>query len=554
MRISDFEDDFEYVILKRGLDYFEQGRVETLEFDGEEWIAEVFGSEYYTVRVQLADDNTVVDTWCNCPYDWSDYCKHQAAVFYKMRDDESINAVNVANVAKPKIEQSGEQIEDILKRLDKSTLIALLLEYADRDIDIKNDMLLHYSKDDKLEQKAKRVIRDSINRAKRRGFVEYGYTAQAVEGIYNVLEIAETLSEEKAISLCLVILKEALALLGYCDDSDGDVGDSIDNTIDVLSAACGSIYPESKDAEKVFSAIIKYVRSNNNSDWIDWQFNIARTCIPLCTTSNRRERLATVLEELAQSGESGHMDRFRVHEMQRIELELIERYDSEQVSDAYIEKHLENSDFREKAIEKALQTGRFNRALELCLDGEKLNAEYAGLVFRWRKMRYRVYTRMGDVSAQRKLAEELVAHGEFEYYSELKKLYKADEFNEVRDRLLTTLKSDRRFYDTYLQILEYENMKEKLLEYCRAHVSGIERFAKRLLPEYESETKDIYTQLIFERAQAASDRKLYRKLCLKVKELAGLFDKPTAERLRDELLSRYPNRPAFIDELKKLRF
>ena len=41
----------------------------SLDYDGEEWVADVEGSYNYTVTVYLSDDKEIIDTDCDCPYD-----------------------------------------------------------------------------------------------------------------------------------------------------------------------------------------------------------------------------------------------------------------------------------------------------------------------------------------------------------------------------------------------------------------------------------------------------------------------------------------------------
>ena len=51
MNIKNFESVVDKTILQRGLGYYKSGSIESLDFDGDEWTAEVSGSDDYTVTV-----------------------------------------------------------------------------------------------------------------------------------------------------------------------------------------------------------------------------------------------------------------------------------------------------------------------------------------------------------------------------------------------------------------------------------------------------------------------------------------------------------------------
>ena len=87
MNIKDFEQYFDETILARGLSYNKSGNIMSLEYDGEEWIAEAGGSYDYTVTVTLSYSNDILESEYDCPYDLDSYYKHQAAVFYALRNN-----------------------------------------------------------------------------------------------------------------------------------------------------------------------------------------------------------------------------------------------------------------------------------------------------------------------------------------------------------------------------------------------------------------------------------------------------------------------------------
>ena len=57
MNIKDFEKHIEQKILSRGLDYFKQNCITSLENDGNDWTAEVEGSEDYDYKIKILVKN-----------------------------------------------------------------------------------------------------------------------------------------------------------------------------------------------------------------------------------------------------------------------------------------------------------------------------------------------------------------------------------------------------------------------------------------------------------------------------------------------------------------
>jgi uncharacterized Zn finger protein len=87
MNLSDFESCIDDSIRARGAVYYENGAVASLEFTGAKWVAEVSGSDDYTVTVSLSPSGEILESACDCPYNAGSICKHQVAVFHALREN-----------------------------------------------------------------------------------------------------------------------------------------------------------------------------------------------------------------------------------------------------------------------------------------------------------------------------------------------------------------------------------------------------------------------------------------------------------------------------------
>lgn len=112
---------FDAKIFDRGLSYYRSGAVSALVRRSDALSADVHGSEFEPYRVDIGlHDGGVAHAKCSCPYDYSDYCKHIAAVLIKFaREPEAV-------IERP-------TIGALLQELSRDALEGLLLKRLDED-------------------------------------------------------------------------------------------------------------------------------------------------------------------------------------------------------------------------------------------------------------------------------------------------------------------------------------------------------------------------------------------------------------------------------------
>lgn len=136
MNLKNFEQHIEKKIVDRGFDYYENDSIEEVEQVGQlEFSATIWGTDEYSVFIKLNRQLDVVESSCDCPYDWGNYCKHEVALLYYIRDGELYKyATNTNTNAMSTIKQS-------LQMMEKRDIIQLILERAKRSKDFRDDML-----------------------------------------------------------------------------------------------------------------------------------------------------------------------------------------------------------------------------------------------------------------------------------------------------------------------------------------------------------------------------------------------------------------------------
>ena len=545
MNINNFGEYIDETILKRGLAYYKSGCVISLEHDGEEWVAEVEGSDDYTVTVMLSDNGEIMDTQCDCPYDWGEYCKHQAAVFYALSKKWQSGETSVKTVKK-------KSLEDTLKNLDKQALISIIIEFANKDRRIKEELLMRYDEKTDILKSARGFIKSALKDVTHQSFYSY---IDAADGAETVLEIVDNEVESgeimTATSLCIVVLEEMMDLLKYCDDSDGSIGGVINEAIEKIGGAVCTLPAANKNNDEIFTTIYSHALNPIYDGWSHWRIDLLSTVVPLCGDRAIRNKLEQYFDE-RQSAETDNWNiEYYQRQMQNFRYNIIKQFDGKTAAVDYMEKHVDNDHFRRTLIESAIVKKQYEKALKLCLDGEQKDVKLFGLLKQWREYRYTVYEKMRDTEALKSLGMELLMNGDFNYFGKLKALYTKDEWPSVLHDILTASDGNDRG-GVYVNILINEKLKSRLLEYCKKYRHTITSYYTHLLPEFIKDVGEIFIKYIYETTTRAGTRSHYRDVCGLIRHYAKACGKKAADTLRDELKSKYARRPAFLDELSKI--
>ena len=441
-----------------------------------------------------------------------------------------------------------KNLEDILGSLDRQTLISIILEFADKDKRIKEELSLRYAKGTDILKHARNVIKSAVASVKRRGFVEYRDVSRATEGAYTVLQMSDdkrkaddTLS---SVLLCIVVLEEMMDLIDCCDDSNGHVGGAVSHAIGKIEKA---VETAPGREEKLFDLVFNHALNTRYDGWTHWRLDLLSVVIPLCENRANRDKMEQYISERQNASTDERRQKYEVQELQKLQYDLIMRFDGEKAAAEFIEQRLGNSDFRRMAIRTAMAGGQYDKALDLCIDGEYADKHSAGLFNRWRELQYEIYEKTGDTRKQKTLGSDFVLNGDFEYFPKLKALYAEDEWPSVLQGILEKLgENDRR--GVYVKILLHEKLKLRLLDYCKKHVHAIDSYYTHLLPECRNDIDILFTKYIRERAARAYDRKQYNEVCTLIRHYKEACGKAAYE-FRDELAAEYVKRPAFLDEL-----
>lgn len=566
MNLRNFQSCIDKKIVARGYEYFRNDCVISVEeTEKNVYVAEVEGSELYTVEVELDGQEEIAGSQCDCPYDWGEYCKHQAAAFFALRDiknkKDPNNAVSAAVYKSVPPKRKTPDMKKILSERTKDDLVEFLLAIAAQYEEIKQRIELDFNEgnDEDEIRKAMMLMRTFIkNNSDRHGFVAYGDAREAVKGADLVLEKARFALDKKkprqALELSLCVIHEMMDLLEAADDSDGVIGGEIGESLDFI---CEIIEDESlspADKESIFQKLIEEAAHRRYEDWTDWRLDLLGSCSELADTPILRDKLENNLVSIIknESGDSWSAN-YLAKRVNLIRYYMIEQYDGQQKAQEFIGQNLRYSEFREMAIAKAMGKKDYAAVIKLALDGEEEDKNKRGLVDQWKKYRYKAFQLSGKLDDLRGIAMEFILDGSFEYYRELKKTYDFSEWLSVYPKIIFLLESQKKTdHDLYTRILIEEGEKQKLLAYVKQRPSMVEIFYKQLIPEFKEEVCTLFLQHIEQTAARAGSRKDYQRVCAIIHNLEKAGGQKQVSEIKQKLFNKYANRPAFKDELSKV--
>ncbi|MBC3796006.1 SWIM zinc finger family protein [Acetobacterium tundrae] len=556
MKLNDFEKYIDETILDRGYDYYDEGRIsEIIKQGDQDYLFTVAGTEVYQVTIKLDDQGEITQTGCDCPYDFGPICKHQVAAFYVLFDIVS----NKKNQW-PEIETANKQpaLKGVLDTLTKEQLTQIIIGMADKDETLKNTLMMRYSKGNPQQelQKCKRLMESIVRKYQgRSGYIEYQEADEFAAEMEELLEAAND-TEDCCLSMDIasMLLIEAVEAFQYADDSDGSIGQLVSAGIDTI----GTIVTDYADLDielkgEMLEKLLKLSDESGFDGWEDFRIDLLQIGIKFADVESLRNKLQQKIEATIGKLSDDPYKQYTVEALLRIELEIKSRYGTKAEVDEFIRQNLNYSSFREALIDKCIKEKDFQRVIELALEGEKKDQDHAGLVVRWKKIRYTAYKQLSHKKEQQQLAKELFLDGNFEYYQELKALNTGNE-TALYQSLKQELKALKnwRGRELYRTLIVDAKDLDAIMDFVRENPQSIETYAGMLKEKFKDEVIEIYQAYIKGAAGAARNRRDYQGVCRIIKQYNKIAGKKNQDTIIQELVAFYKKKPAFVDELSKV--
>ncbi len=557
-----FEKFIDKNIVKSGLSYFHQGRVQEIEeIHLGKYEAIVEGSEDYKVDLTLIND-VITECYCDCPYDCGPVCKHIVAVIYSMKENQKVLSKNKApnnSIQPTKHKTVAYQINELLEKVTHDELKQFITENATSDATFRNLVLSSFAHHNSNETKDVyiRQIKSILRMVSdKHGFNDRSASRFFGSAVNKLLESAQKMINNKnyksAFYICTAVMEQMVETLQYTDDSNGDIGEYIDSAYEMLD-----FIAQEQTSEDIRRLIIEYcfmVLNKQLFSGLDWHIGVLRIASLLIKTDEDIERIFALIEKEEQG------DDYERENAQTIKYEILLKTKGENIAEKFIENNLANSDLRVVAIEKALEKKNYEKAISIAKDGVSFDLkDKPGLAKQWYDWLLRIAQAQNDTENIIKYARFLFIdnfRNEQDYYQILKQQVEPDKWVPFIEKIILEIDLKKHLFDTeqIANIFIKEEWWDRLLELVQKspELHNIKKYEKYLSKYYTVEIVELYADAIIKYLKNNMGRNHYQNACIFIRKIIKLGSIEKANEIISYLRTQYPQRKALIEELNKI--
>ena len=556
-------------ILERGYDYYCDDAVENMEISDDIIRADVIGSEDYEVEISLSNGE-VTDMYCSCPYALDGRnCKHMAAVLYEWSENEAEEKKDEENAINTDLFQPAYTVNSHKKKL---TAVEGLVSGANEE-DVRSFLAAVLAEDEKLLLRFhniinKQVTREDINNyigqvdiiadryMGRNHFISYyeadGFISELEEiideDVRRMIDNGNYLSAFEVMNYIFVLIGDV-----DMDDSDGDTGMLADRIYQLWLELLVKV--SSKEKRKMFD----WFTSHLDGSVIDYlEEYIEQILMGEFEEKEYEQAKLDFIEDMIARSERKDSDWSRDYGVGKWAVRYLEMLQEKKASDEQIEevckRYWKNSSVRRYYVDICMKKKEYDHVLQILDECILLDKQYRGLISEYSKKKKEIYLLQGNKSAYIEQLWKLVLEheaGDLELYRELKKQYTADEWLVKREEIFGKLPA----YAHVEKLYKEEKLYDRLLVYVlnSPGLYALQEYEKVLKKEYPEQILNKYKDEVSKMAVHTSDRKNYAhlvSLLRKMQQIKG--GSKLVEQIVAEWKIKYKNRPAMMDELRKL--
>lgn len=553
-------------ILERGYDYYCDDAVENMEISDDIIRADVIGTEDYEVEISLSNGE-VTDMYCSCPYALDGRnCKHMAAVLYEwsenyMDEEEETERTDLL------------KSEFTINSYEKKRTVVEELVVGAKEEDVRSFLMSILTEDEKLllrfhNMVNKQVTLEDVNNYIRQidviadRYLGRNYFISYYEAKGFISELQEIIDED----ICSMIdngnYLSAFEIINYIfvligdvdmDDSDGGTGMLADRIYHLWVELLSKVSPEDKD--KMFNWFTEHL----DGSVIDYlEEYIEQIIMEEFEEKEFAQAKLEFVESMIERSEKKESDWSRSYAVGKWAIRYLEMLKVKKASKEQIEeickRYWNNSSVRRYYIEMYMKKKDYNRVLQVLDESILLDKEYKGLISEYSEKKKEIYRLLGNKNAYLEQLWKLVLEhepGDLELYRELKKQYSTEEWLVKREEVFKKLPT----YANVERLYKEEKLYDRLLGYVLSSpgLYALQEYESVLKKEYPKQILDKYKDEVNKMAVHTSDRKHYSylvSLLRKMQDIKGGIK--LVEIIVGEWKVKYRNRPAMMDELRKL--
>ena len=553
-------------ILERGYDYYCDDAVENMEISDDIIRADVIGTEDYEVEISLSNGE-VTEMYCSCPYALDGRnCKHMAAVLYEwsenyMDEEEETERTDLL------------KSEFTINSYEKKRTVVEELVVGAKEEDVRSFLMSILTEDEKLllrfhNMVNKQVTLEDVNNYIRQidviadRYLGRNYFISYYEAKGFISELQEIIDED----ICSMIdngnYLSAFEIINYIfvligdvdmDDSDGGTGMLADRIYQLWVELLSKVSPEDKD--KMFN----WFTAHLDGSVIDYlEEYIEQIIMEEFEEKEFAQAKLEFVESMIERSEKKESDWSRSYAVGKWAIRYLEMLKVKKASKEQIEeickRYWNNSSVRRYYIEMYMKKKDYNRVLQVLDESILLDKEYKGLISEYSEKKKEIYRLLGNKNAYLEQLWKLVLEhepGDLELYRELKKQYSTEEWLVKREEVFKKLPA----YANVERLYKEEKLYDRLLVYVLSSpgLYALQEYESVLKKEYPKQILDKYKDEVNKMAVHTSDRKHYSylvSLLRKMQDIKGGIK--LVEIIVGEWKVKYRNRPAMMDELRKL--
>ena len=554
-------------ILERGYDYYLENTVENIDISEDIIRADVIGSEDYEVEISV-NNGEVTDMYCSCPYALDGKnCKHMAAVLYEWSEDageeEPAKKVNTElfqpaytiNAYKKKVAAVEELVSGATEEEVRSFLVAVLAEEEKLLLRFHNTINKQVTRED-IDNYIRQVDIIADRYLGRNRFISYYEADGFISELEEIIDedVRRMIDNDNYLS-AFEVMNYIFVLIGDVDmdDSDGGTGMLADRIYQLWLELLVKVSAEEK--KKMFD----WFTSHLDGSVIDYlEEYIEQIIMGEFDEKEYEQAKLDFIEDMIARSECKDSDWSRDYAVGKWAVRYLELLKEKKAADGQIKgickKYWNNSTVRRYYIDICMKKEEYDHVLQVLDECILLDKQYRGLISEYSEKKKEIYLLQGNKSAYiEQLWQLILEHeaGDLDLYRELKKQYSVEEWLIKREEIFKKLPA----YAHVERLYKEEKLYDRLLVYVlnSPGLYALQEYEKFLKKEYPEQILGKYKDEVNKMAMHTSDRKHYAhlvSLLRKMQQMKG--GRELVEQIAVEWRVKYKNRPAMMDELRKL--
>ena len=337
------------------------------------------------------------------------------------------------------------------------------------------------------------------------------------------------------------------------DDSDGGTGMLADRIYQLWLELLMKVSPEEK--KKMFD----WFTAHMDGSVIDYlEEYIERILMDEFDEEEYEQAKRNFIENMIERSKHKESNWSRDYAVGKWAVRYLELLKAKKVSDEQIKeickKYWSNSTVRRYYIDICMTKKEYDHVLQVLDECIALDKQYRGLISEYNEKKKEIYLLQGNKSAYIEQLWKLVLEheaGDLDLYRELKKQYSDEEWFIKREEIFKKLPA----YAHVERLYKEEKLYDRLLAYVMnsSGLYALQEYESVLKKKYPEQVLGKYKDEVNKMAIHTSDRKNYAhlvSLLQRMQQIKGGVK--LVEQIADEWKTRYKNRPAMMDELRKL--